>query len=229
MTEAIGVIASSATIFYAWLEAFELIHASRRQEQDLNKLVLKLNVEKCRLYTWGRTMGLAGTEERRSQSVESFEFQSLVRQALEAILRLFQDAENIKTRYGCRESPLRQIDDGDVFEALQHLANSFSNFRTANVKGDQTSTVLKRVRWIVYDRKQFNDFVIEVKALVDSLLHISSTVTSRARQEEMMKQGISNVRDVVTLELLSEVCELEHPDLSELASARADLISLAST
>lgn len=65
MTEAIGVIASSATIFQVCLEAFELIQASRRQEQDLNKLVLKLNVEKCRLYTWGRTMGLTGTEERR--------------------------------------------------------------------------------------------------------------------------------------------------------------------
>lgn len=229
MTEVIGVIASSAAIFHACLEAFELIQASRRQEQDLNKLVLKLNVEKCRLYTWGRTMGLTETEERRGQSVESFEFQSLARQALEAILRIFQDAENIKARYGCKESPLCQIDDGDEFEAVQHLANSFSNFRTANVKGDQTPTVLKRLRWVVYDRKQFNDFVMEVKALVDSLLHVSSTVTSRARQEEMMEQGIANVRDVVTLELLSEVCELEHPDLSEIALVRADLISRAST
>src|SRR5437764_14138144 len=98
MTEVIGVIASSAAIFYTCLEAFELIQASRRQKQDLNKLVLKLNVEKCRLYTWGRTMGLTETEEKSGQSIKSFEFQSLVRQALEAILRIFQDAENIKAR-----------------------------------------------------------------------------------------------------------------------------------
>ena len=63
-------------------------------------------------------MGLTETEEKSGQSIKSFEFQSLVRQALEAILRIFQDAENIKARYGCKESPLYQIDDSNEFEAV---------------------------------------------------------------------------------------------------------------
>src|SRR2546421_9982383 len=41
------------------VEAFDLIQASRKHDQDFQKLKLRLNIEKCRLYTWGQAMGFA--------------------------------------------------------------------------------------------------------------------------------------------------------------------------
>ena len=61
MAELIGTVASSVTLvalFKAGLEAFDLIQTARHQDLDLKKLTLKLNIEKCRLYLWGETMGL---------------------------------------------------------------------------------------------------------------------------------------------------------------------------
>jgi hypothetical protein len=55
MAEVIGTIASALTIaalFKTCIEAFDLVRASQRQESELRKLSLRLNIEKSRLYTW---------------------------------------------------------------------------------------------------------------------------------------------------------------------------------
>jgi hypothetical protein len=61
MAEIIGLVASGMTIaglFKICVEAFDLIQTGRHQELDVKKLTLRLNIEKCRLYTWGQVMGL---------------------------------------------------------------------------------------------------------------------------------------------------------------------------
>lgn len=53
MAEVLGSVASGltlASLLKVCLDAFDLIQASRNQELDYQKLVLKLNIEKRRLY-----------------------------------------------------------------------------------------------------------------------------------------------------------------------------------
>ena len=55
MAELIGLLASGITLaglFKTCLDAIDLIQTAQQQELDLKKLVLKLNIEKCRLYAW---------------------------------------------------------------------------------------------------------------------------------------------------------------------------------
>ena len=111
MAEVIGTIASALTIaalFKTCIEAFDLVRASQRQESELRKLSLRLNIEKCRLYTWGEAMGLTrpqGTTNLRP--LDSHEFcNDVVKEALRTIIDLFHDSQKIKDNYGCREADL---------------------------------------------------------------------------------------------------------------------------
>ena len=64
MAEVIGVVASGftlASLFKVCLDAFDLIQTAQHQDMDVKKLVLKLNIEKCRLYAWGEAIGLTTT------------------------------------------------------------------------------------------------------------------------------------------------------------------------
>lgn len=57
MAEVLGAVASGITLaalFKACIDAFELIQVGRHQDVDYRKLKLRLNVERCRLFVWGR-------------------------------------------------------------------------------------------------------------------------------------------------------------------------------
>jgi hypothetical protein len=102
MAEVIGTIASALTIaalFKMCIEAFDLIRASQRQEADLRKLSLRLEIEKCRLYTWGEEMGLTRPEGKGNpRPLESHQFQDIVKEALDTIIDIFHDSQKIKNK-----------------------------------------------------------------------------------------------------------------------------------
>jgi hypothetical protein len=106
MAEIIGLVASGMTIaglFKTCVEAFDLIQTYRHQELDLKKLTLRLNIEKCRLYTWGQAMGLTETiSQNQQRPLDLCQFQDLVTETLEIIFQLFNDTHKIKETYGCR-------------------------------------------------------------------------------------------------------------------------------
>src|ERR1700748_2109086 len=85
MAEVIGTLASVATLaglFKACMEGFEIIQIAKKQENDLKKLALRLNIERCRLYMWGQAMGLTkASEEPRPSLVEQCPFQEIVIQS----------------------------------------------------------------------------------------------------------------------------------------------------
>ena len=52
MAEVIGAIASGITLaalLRTCLDAFDIIYAAKNHDKDLKRLVLKLNIEKCKL------------------------------------------------------------------------------------------------------------------------------------------------------------------------------------
>lgn len=233
MAELLGAVASSITIaglFKACIEAFELIRTAKNHEVDLKKLKLRLDIEKCRLYNWGESMGLTDTSEAsESRPIDRFRFLDIVRDILELIIRLFHDSDKIRDKYGCRPCTTLEICESEQVAMFGSLASSFSNFSVRFKPSLQQSNVAKTVTWVIHDRKKFVGLVTEIKELVDSLQGITSPCVSVARQQGNMRRRIVSVDDAETLSLIAEVCAEDHPDVAKVASDRADTISLAST
>lgn len=234
MAELLGAIASGVTLaalFKACIEAFDLIQTSRQQEVDFKKLKLRLNIEKCRLYIWGESMGLTNTAEAdQDRPIDRFRFPEVVREILEIVLQLFHDSHKIRDKYGCRQATSHDLLlDANQNGPISSLADSFSNFSIRSSQSSQTSAFLQSIVWVIHDRKKFGALVAEIKDLVDSLQGITSPSVPVARQAGTMRRKIGNICDTETLSLIAEVCSEDHPDIADAASSKADTMSLAST
>lgn len=234
MAELLGAIASGVTLaalFKACVEAFDLIQTSRQQEADFKKLKLRLNIEKCRLYIWGESMGLTDTAEAdKDRPIDRFRFPEVVREILEVVFQLFHDSHKIRDKYGCRQATSEDLLlDADQNGPISSLAASFSNFSIRSSLLPRTSRMMQNIIWVIHDRKKFGALVTEVKDLVDSLQGITSPSVPVARQAGTMRRKIVNIRDAETLSLIAEVCSEDHPDIADAASTKADTMSLAST
>jgi len=224
----IGAIASGMTIcslFKACIEAFDLIQTARKQEEDLRKLKLKLNIEKCRLYTWGEAMGLVDYEPDQRRPIDSFQFRELVAESLRSIVELFENADKIRDRYGCRERSTDTLCQNEESRYDRLLSASFANFRLSTRSGKAPRRFIKKVRWVIYDSKKFDDFISEIRILIDSLKDITSYIATGAKQEKVVERGILTIKDVDVLEAISEVCEVDHPNLSSVVSEFVNSIS----
>jgi hypothetical protein len=157
MAELIGALASGITLaglFKMCIEAFDLVQTGRHQRRDLRKLVLRLNIEKCRLYKWGQSMGLTEITSGGSSCLDKCQFVVLIREALKLILELFHDTQKIQLRYGCKQNDIENTaptspDPAPNLDVVETLALSFSNFR---IEGPQQVTsqsinVARKTRW----------------------------------------------------------------------------------
>jgi hypothetical protein len=86
-----------------------------------------------------------------------------------------------------------------------------------------------RTRWAIRDKKSFTVLIEEVKNLVDGLRDITKPIFTVARQEGMIKYAIQQIRNLDTLEILSEVCQEDHPDISDAASVKMDVLTIATS
>lgn len=167
--EVLGAVASGLTLvglFRVCVEALDVVHDSRHQELDCRRLVLRLNIEKCRLYTWGQAMGLtdAAQRENATRPLQDFMFEELVREAHEMIPLLFGDANKLRDMYGCKEgttSGRLLLDSGA--DSVDILATAFKRFRIKGRMPKQASELYQKAKWSIYDRKKFTTFVTEAK------------------------------------------------------------------
>ena len=238
MAGILGAIASGLTVaalFKLCVEAFDLIQAGRRQEFDLRKLILRLNIEKCRLYTWGEVIGLTTpANDTEQRPIDSHQFQHLVKETLDMILLLLTDSHKIQNRYGCQqilavEDDPRLLSCGTEERATEGLAAAFERFKITVPKLERVKDLSRKTKWVIQDRKKFDCLIGEVKDLVDGLQDITSTLSSIARQEGMMRRRIQTIDEVEILTLVSDVCEVDHPDISDAASVKIDILSMSST
>jgi hypothetical protein len=234
MAEAVGLVASAITLaalFKVCIEAFDAVQTYQAQELELKKLVLRLNVEKCRLYVWGQAMGLSRpSRHSHRRPLDDCPFQNTVKESLHLILQIFNDSSKIKDKYGCKEFAESMQIDHDGSDIIRKFAAPFKNFKVRGApRGRQPNNALQKAQWVVRDRKKFQLLIQEVKELIDGLQDITERLSSTAQQDEAIYTRVMNIRDVDTLELVADVCEEDHPQIAYAASTRADSISMAST
>ena len=235
MAEVLGAVASGLTIaavFKGCILAFDLLHHARHQDEDLQKLTLRFNIERCRLYVWGEAMGLTTPSiPIQNRPLESSQFQDLVCDTLQALLDIFQNTQKMTHRYGCREVSVIhdrnhpfQPESSDL---VRNLAASFSNFSVMRGTRDKVKNLALQTRWVIHDRKKFAELITEAKTLIDGLQEITKSLCTVARQEGMIRYGIQKIKDVDTLQLVADVSQKDYPDMSDAASIKVDILTLA--
>ena len=226
MAEVIGVVASGftlASLFKVCLDAIDLIQIAQNQDLDVKKLILKLNIEKCRLYAWGEEIGLTKTSvdcQLRPLDACPGHIKNLVRDTLEMTIRLFMDTQTLKNRYGCKEfspmdAPGLALAHGNDFGPLDRLATSFSHFKVANPSPDKFARLALKTKWIIHDRKNFIELIAEIRAFVDGLQHLTQPLYPAVRQESTIRRGVQQISNVETLDLIADVCEFDHPTIAD--------------
>ncbi|KAL9612739.1 MAG: hypothetical protein Q9167_002678 [Letrouitia subvulpina] len=229
MAEVVGTFASAVTIaalFKACVDAFDMVQAARHQEADYNRLLLKFNIEKCRLYTWGQMMRLTSTlQPDEARPLDEFQFRDVVIQTLQTLYDLFDDSKRIQERYGCGKAPALAIDGGDEAQLTRPLAAAFLHFPTGPHNGGELK-LGQKTRWVIRDRRKFAELVSEIRDLVDGLQEITKSIAPIILQQSAMTSRITAVADVETLQSVSEVCEEDHPLFSQAASLKSEVLSM---
>lgn len=235
MAEIVATVASVitlASLLKSSVAAFDVIQAGRRQEFDLRKLKLRLDIEKYRLRVWGEAMGLMKPEsDMTAAPIFSCPFQDVVKDILQMILSLFNDSQKIEKRYGCRRSFVSKL-DGNPFMVsgercpIDHLAACFRPVGN-EPHGDRRTTFYEKTRWVICDRDKFDGLILEVKGFIDGLQDLTQQSSTRARQDEIMRDSIKRITDMPTLMLISEACEIDYPDISEAASMKFEAYSMS--
>ena len=228
MAEVIGVAASCLTIaglFKLCIEAFDIIQTRQGQQHEHRYLTLALAVEKVRLHHWGQSMGLVdGCVATNDSPLNRFVHKSVVYRVLEFLKELLGGSEDLQQRYGCAPKE----DEGNVVpSAVQHLSLAFDSFSMGLGKREHLSTFKTRARWIIKDGKKFKDFVHQVETMVSKLYDLTDIIIPVRVQTSSFVSKLESIRDVETLDLISQACQERHPDLAEAASIISDQRTIA--
>lgn len=237
MAEAIGAAASVVTLLGVLtncIEAFDLIRAAKDQQKDLEKLDLKLALEQCRLMIWGKSMGLIQEDEnQRRNLLDHFEFRTIVQQALQHIVDVLTDSNHLSKKYGGRQITIEQISNLTIeygpSSSVNGLVAAFDRFKLNETIRDKASKVKRTSVWVFQDRKKFERLIGEVREMVDTVEKLTKDLVSQAQQEQIMVSRINTISNVKTLNMITEVCEVDHPTYSDAASTRAEIVSMTTT
>ncbi|KAI0154277.1 prion-inhibition and propagation-domain-containing protein [Xylariaceae sp. FL1272] len=239
MAEILGTVASVVTLvglLKSCIDACELIRAAKDYREELERCDLKLTLEQCRLKTWGKSMGLIkdeGSQQGRNL-LEHFEFRPVVETALRQIINLLTNTHLLSKKYGAQPLsteltlPSPHPDSWRSSSAFR-LTMAFKRLKIHEVIRDQTNEVMRSSVWVLYDQKKYSLLIGELRTLVDAVENVTRDLVTREQQQQFFVSRINAISDVKTLNMLTEVCEVDHPAFSDAASVRAEVLSSTTT
>ncbi|KAI0970553.1 prion-inhibition and propagation-domain-containing protein [Xylaria arbuscula] len=238
MAEAVGTVASVVTLIgllKGCIDACELIRAAKYYKKELEKYDLKVALEQCRLKTWGKSMGLIRDEDAQQgrHLLDGFEFRHVVEEALQQIINLLTNSDRLSKKYGAQRvsTELAISPNPDAWRSTStlKLTMAFRRLRIHNSIRDQADKAMKSSVWVFYDQKKYASLIEELRTLVDAVENVTRDLVTREQQQQLFISRINTISDVRTLNMLTEVCEIDHPTFSDAASIRAEVISLTTT
>ncbi|KAK5625473.1 hypothetical protein RRF57_001189 [Xylaria bambusicola] len=238
MAEAVGTIASIITLvglLKGCIDACELIRAAKDYKQTLERYDLKLALEQCRLKTWGKSMGLIREEgtQQGQHPLEHFEFRHVVEKALQQIINLLTDSDRLSKKYGAQKTSMKRVIDPNLdswrsASALK-LTTAFKRLKIHDTIRSQTEKAVMSSVWVFYDQKKYASLIEELRTMVDAVENVTRDLVTKEQQQQLFISHINTISDVRTLNMLTEVCEVDHPAFSDAASVRAEVFSFTTT
>jgi hypothetical protein len=189
-------ILSLAGLFNNALDCFEYVQLGRNFGKRFQTCVLKLDCARLRLSRWGRSVGLSGDINNTTVLQGSLALDQDIPKAEEIlgqVLDLFAHAEGISTRLKARRRP------GDVSLSV-HDAETGMDFtgrslhekmRALSLQRQNKTSLRAKVKWVLYEEKQFTRLVEDVTCLIDELTELFPAVETT--QKQLCKEEVSEI------------------------------------
>lgn len=203
----VGVVALSA-LFNNAVECFEFVQLSRTFGKDYQTNQLKLDNARLRLSRWGKSLCL-DENVRDAKSLQGrFGSELTVKHAealLGQIVELFADAEGVSSKYKSRAAS--QDDRLAVYDPQADLdpamAKLHDKMRHLAIERQNRSGVRQKVKWVLYQEKQFRRLIEDITELVDSLVELFPA--AQQIQRDLCDVEVSNIEGADALAVLREI------------------------
>ncbi|KAI1179125.1 heterokaryon incompatibility protein s [Nemania sp. FL0916] len=229
MAEIFGVIAgalSVAALFNNCVASFEYIQLGRHFAQDYERCQLKIDIAQANLSRWGQAIGIDQDSRFATDNSED-ESVSLAQEILVQIGVLLQTLEDESKRYTERKKRTKTVTAEDLehlqVQNMQPVAQRLHSRFKANVSQRQKGTsFVKKAAWALYDGKNFEKLVNEVKGLVGDLEKLFPP-DERVRHT-LVEMEIEEVDDEQSLQVLQNAAADTDSALSQVVSEKLQAI-----
>jgi hypothetical protein len=170
MAEIFGVVAgalSVAALFNNCVDCFGYIQLGRHFAEDYQRCQLKIDIAQTRLSRWG--MAVAVNENSRFATASPADPSTRqIQSILEEIGLLFQSIQKTSMRYqlGKKSEALTLFQDTDMQPLPRRL---HGHLKTVVRQRQKQTSLAKKVTWALYEGKNFNKLIDEIKGFVDDL------------------------------------------------------------
>jgi hypothetical protein len=218
----IGVVAL-ASLFSTCIKCFDYFRAGQNLEEDLKILLVKLDLEKTRLLTWGNAVGVLKAEDD-GRAVELSEAQKteLVGRCLERIKSLLSNTDKFQNTYGLRASAGAEAKGSRSSNIVSR--NSMNIFKTSYrrfwvrlASNQSRSSLLMKTKWAIHDKSKFEGLIVHLRYLIDGLNQVLPV--KKETQDRIVQDDIASILDLSKLRLVQSACEGSYRTWSAVASA----------
>jgi hypothetical protein len=201
----LGVV-SLAGLFNTCIEAFSYLKAAQALERDLEILLVKLDIQKARLLSWGNSVGIVrALDDGRSAILEDEVTVQVIKRTLESIHVLLTNSQQLRDRYDMHEVPpessnittLRYMELVSP-TSMTIFRRSYTRLRNRIITNNSRVPASNRVIWAIQDREKFGSLVDDLRDLVDGLVTLLTPVVqsvgNRIIEDDIASLKISNLR-----------------------------------
>jgi hypothetical protein len=211
MAEVAGLVVgvgALAGLFNNTIECFEFVQLGRTFGKDFQTSQLKLNSAQLRLSRWGKALDLNEDIRDTTSLVGRFGSEANVKHAedlLGQITETFADAEGVSNKFKLRMPP----QDGSlaVYNPQTDLdplgTKLHEKMRQLALDRQSRSGVRQKVKWALYQQKQFLRLIEDVTELVDSLVRLFPA--SQQAQRELCDAEVSAIGASEALSVLKDI------------------------
>lgn len=222
MAEVFGVISgalSIAALFNNCVDCFEYIRLGRQFGTDFERYQLRLDICRLRLSRWGQAIGV-----NRPGVFDTINPQgdlSVAQEILEDVADLFQSLQKKSDKYrGKAASIERSATDLSVFDPNTMAVGPqqlHSRLKTAALKRQKNSTLVKKFSWAVYDERNLGNMISELNSHIS---HLEKLFPAKEVARQLAELEIEEIETERELIMLADVSADLDEDLASVAKEK---------
>ena len=232
---ALGAASSIITVYESCTKLYDTIQTSRSHSKDLNKLELKLQVEKWRLLAWGKSLGLDpndGSERTRARMYDKRINEEPVREMVEGIFcniqDIFNDSNGLRKRYG-----LKLLAGDGAMSRRAGLRSArfetvYKSYHERILRRQKDTPISNKLKWAIGDCGKFEKLVHDLHGWNNDLSNITASFQSLQAQRDALVSEVGSVIDESDLQSIAEICSEDNVEIAGIAQSRLKMIETLS-
>ncbi|EEQ89297.1 hypothetical protein, variant 1 [Blastomyces dermatitidis ER-3] len=198
-----SIIALTLLAYQGADHAWHIFQDTLHYASDSEDLILQLELERFRFQTWAKNAGL----EEGELSPGLLPVYEIVERTLKVIGQLFENADELRERYGLCASQSEALEPDKVKRFITKMRKSLRasgikldvRGESEEINGNEQSYAsevgrpvgrAKRLRWGVRDRKQFQKLITDLESHVEKLNQLLSETQQRSLIEDRKRIDI---------------------------------------